>query len=63
MIRCRPSEDGFGERSVSELPAISLFSGAGVKGVKTTFHSGCGPVVLMHEAAEAIAAVDMAVPR
>jgi DNA (cytosine-5)-methyltransferase 1 len=29
MIRRRPSEDGFGERSVSELPAISLFSGAG----------------------------------
>jgi DNA (cytosine-5)-methyltransferase 1 len=29
MMRRRPSEDAGGERSVSELPAISLFSGAG----------------------------------
>lgn len=29
MIRRRPSEDAAGERSVSDLPAISLFSGAG----------------------------------
>jgi hypothetical protein len=30
-----------------------------VKGVKITFHSGCGPVVLVDEAAEAIAALDV----
>src|SRR5262245_32987924 len=29
MIRRRPSEVAGGERSVSDLPAISLFSGAG----------------------------------
>jgi DNA (cytosine-5)-methyltransferase 1 len=29
MMRRRPSEEAGGERSVSELPAISLFSGAG----------------------------------
>jgi len=29
MIRRRPSDDAGGERSVSDLPAISLFSGAG----------------------------------
>src|SRR5262245_27268713 len=29
MIRRRPSDEAGGERSVSELPAISLFSGAG----------------------------------
>jgi DNA (cytosine-5)-methyltransferase 1 len=29
MMRRRPSEDAGGERSVSDLPAISLFSGAG----------------------------------
>lgn len=29
MIRRRPSDDAAGERSLSELPAISLFSGAG----------------------------------
>jgi hypothetical protein len=31
----------------------------GLKGVKTMFHSGCGSVVLMHEAAEAVAAADV----
>src|SRR5207248_8904877 len=29
MMRRRPSDEAGGERSVSELPAISLFSGAG----------------------------------
>ena len=29
MMRRRPSEEAGGERSMSELPAISLFSGAG----------------------------------
>ena len=34
-----------------------------VKGVKTTFTSGCGSVVLVHEAAETIAAADVAARR
>jgi hypothetical protein len=34
-----------------------------LKGVKTAFRSGCSSVVLVDEAAEAIAAVDMAAGR
>jgi hypothetical protein len=34
-----------------------------VKRVKPTFHSSCGSVVLMHDAAETIAADDVAVGR
>jgi hypothetical protein len=34
-----------------------------VKGVKTAFHLGCSSVVLVDEAAEAIAAVDIAAER
>jgi hypothetical protein len=34
-----------------------------VKGVKTAFRSGCRSVVLVHEAAETIAAADVAAPR
>ena|SRR5713101_7442971 len=34
-----------------------------LKGVKTRFYSGCGSVVLVQEATEAVAALDVAVPR
>jgi hypothetical protein len=40
-------------------PGVDL----GVKGVKTAAYSGCGSVVLVDEAAEAIAPVEMAVLR
>jgi hypothetical protein len=33
------------------------------EGCQNYVHSGCGFVVLVHEAAEAIAALDIAVPR
>lgn len=34
-----------------------------VKGVKNLVHSGCGPVVLVQEAAEVVAALDVEVSR
>ena len=34
-----------------------------LKGVKNQFHSGCGSVVLVYEAAEAVVALDIAVRR
>jgi len=44
-------------------PTAAIANDAALKGVKTMFTQSCRSVVLMHEAAKAIAAVDVGVRR
>jgi hypothetical protein len=56
---------GKGRRPFGRRPVLRRESNAGLtppEGCQNDVHSGCGSVVLVHEAAEPIAAVDMAVP-